>query len=104
MSEMNRIKGVPVNATATHGTAATATISGVSGKVIFITEASASSDKAGAIMLVKDGSTVIWQLQVGAAAFSQRFSPPLAVTAGADATVTIDSTSAGKANINGVQC
>lgn len=103
MSETKRINAVPVTATATHATAPTATISGVAGVSTYITDVAASSDKSGSILLVKDGSTVIWQLQVGATFCVQRFSPPLFVTAGADATVTIDSTSAGKANINGVQ-
>lgn len=98
-----RNKGTPVRATDTNATAPTATIAAVAGQTIYITEASASSDKNGAIMLVKDGSTTIWQLQIGASVFSQRFSPPLACTLGASATVTVDSTSVGKANINGVQ-
>lgn len=103
MSESKRTHATPVHATATDGTAPTATITGVAGFSTYVTEASASSDKAGSIMLVKDGTTVIWQLQVGAGFCVQRFSPPLKITSGADATCTIDSTSAGKANINGVQ-
>lgn len=103
MSETSRLHGTPKYATHSHATAPTATVSGVAGTVSYICDVSASSDKAGSIMLVKDGSTVIWQEQVGATFCNMRFSPPLACTSGADATVTIDSTSVGKANINVVQ-
>ena len=100
---MNKWTGTPVHATATDGTGATATVSGVANTTIGITQASASSDKAGSIMLIKSGSTTIWQEQVGAGFCNLNFDPPLSVAVGADATVTIDSTSAGKANLNGVQ-
>jgi len=95
--------GTPVQATNTHATAPTATITGVSGLKTYITTVSCSSDKAGSILLIKDGSTVIWQEQVGAAFCNLRFDPPLFCTVGADAVATIDSTSAGKANISGIQ-
>lgn len=99
-----RQHGTAVHATATHGTAATAQIAAVTGKTIYITEVSCSSDKAGSILLIKDGTTTIWQEQVGATFCNLRFDPPLACTQGALAEASIDSTSAGKANINGVQC
>ena len=99
-----RQHGTAVHATATHATAPTATIAAVAGKTIYITEVSCSSDKAGSILLIKDGTTTIWQEQVGASFCNLRFDPPLACTQGALAETTIDSTSAGKANINGVQC
>lgn len=95
--------GTRVYATATDGTAPAATIAAVAGQKIYITDVTASSDKAGAIMLVKDGSTTIWQVQVGAGNFAHHFEIPLVTTIGASATVSIDSTSAGKANIAGVQ-
>ena len=95
--------GTRVYATATDATAATATIAAVAGQKIYITDVIASSDKAGSIMLVKDGTTTIWQVQVGVGNFSHHFETPLVTTAGASASVSIDSTSAGKANIAGVQ-
>lgn len=98
-----RQHGKQVSATATHATAPTATIAAVAGERIFITEVSCSSDKAGSILLIKNGTTVIWQEQVGATFCNLRFDPPLTCSTGALAEATIDSTSAGKANINGVQ-
>lgn len=103
MSTTSKLYGTPKHATHTNGTAATATVTGVAGTVSFICDVSASSDKAGSVILVKDGTTVIWQSQVGAGHYEKSFEPPLACTSGADATVTIDSTSAGYANINVVQ-
>jgi len=95
--------GLPVSATATHATAAVATITGVSGKKTRITDISASSDKAGSIILVKDGTTVIWQDIVGAGNYRHQFKTPLPVTTGADCSVSIDGTAACKANIAGSQ-
>lgn len=103
MSTTSKLQGTPKHATHTHATAATATVAGVAGTVSFICDVTASSDKAGSVILVKDGSTVIWQSQVGAGHYEMNFEPPLACASGADATVTIDSTSAGYANINVVQ-
>lgn len=95
--------GARVSATATHATAAAATIAAVTGQKIYITDVIASSDKAGAILLVKDGSTVLLQVQVGAGNFSHHFETPLTSSIGAAASAEIDGTSACKANIIGVQ-
>lgn len=95
--------GNPVKATATHATAAVASITGISGQTIYITAVSVSSDKAGAILLIKDGTTTIWQEQVGASFCNLAFDPPLPCTSGALASAEIDGTSACKANILGVQ-
>lgn len=89
------------NATGTGSTAASATISGTAGHVTYITDIAASSDKAGAILLVKDGSTTIWQQVIGATAYWQKFESPLITSSGADAVVSIDGTSACNANIAG---
>lgn len=103
MSTSAKLWGTPVHATATDATAPAATIAAVSGQTIYITEASASSDKAGSILLLKDGTTVIWQEQVGATFCNLHFDPPLENSVGNLASAEIDSTSAGKANILGVQ-
>lgn len=95
-------RGTPIKATATHGTEAVASVAGVSGTTYFLTNASASSDKAGSILLVKDGTTVIWQEQVGITFCNLTFDPPLAATSGALVSVTIDGTAACKANLSGV--
>lgn len=89
------------NATGTGSTSATATVTGTAGHVIYITDIAASSDKSGAILLVKDGSTTIWQQIIGATAYWQKFESPLAISSGADAVVSVDGTSACKANIAG---
>lgn len=94
--------GARASATATHATSAVATITGASGKRTYITDISASSDKAGAIILVKDGTTVIWQDIVGASTYRMNFETPIVGSSGADVSVTIDGTSACKSNISGV--
>jgi len=93
--------GLPFSVTATHATAAVASNTGVENKVHWITDIAVSSDKAGAILLIKNGTTTLWQLQVGAGNFTQSFEAPLRCTAGALASVEIDGTSACKANIAG---
>jgi hypothetical protein len=92
--------GTPVSATATHATAAVATLTAVVGQRYFISDVGVSSDKAGAIMLIKQGTTVIWQLQVGAGNFAHHFEAPLRGDTGALVSAEIDGTSACKANIN----
>lgn len=107
MASNNRQEhGSLITATATHATAAVASVAGVSGLKYYITDISASSDKAGALMLVKQGTTVIWrsQLQTTAAgfcAYEHTFSQPLEAAVGALVSVEIDGTSVCHANIAG---
>lgn len=93
--------GEPFQTTHTHATAASASKAGATGKVHYITDAAASSDKAGSILLIYDGTTVIWQEQVGAGHCELHFVNPLKGTSGAAVSVDIDGTSACKANISG---
>jgi len=98
--------GTPFQATATHATAAVATKAASSGKKHYITDICCSTDKAGAIILVKQGTTTIWQLQVAATAagnisHSHTFSTPLEAAVGALVSVEIDGTAACYANIAG---
>lgn len=95
--------GKRVSATATHATSSVATISGVAGTSIYLTDVSGSSDKSGALILVKDGSTTIWQDIVNAGNYNRSFLTPLKITAGADLTITVDGTSLCKSNAAGVQ-
>lgn len=89
--------------TATGTTVATATKAGVSGVTYYITDISVSSDKAGAVISVKDGTTVIWAAIIAAnASYNHSFSTPLAGTKGALVSITIDGTSVCKANLAGV--
>jgi hypothetical protein len=93
--------GDPWYVTTTHATAAVASKAGATGRVHYVTDITVSSDKAGSIGLVKDGTTVIWQFQVGAGVHSKSFDTPLPGTSGNLVSVEIDGTSACKANIAG---
>ena len=96
--------GLRVAATATHATSAVATITGVAGKKTFITDISGSSDKAGGLILVKDGTTVIWQDRVSSTAgYSHTFATPITGSVGADVSVTVDGTAIANSNVSGVQ-
>jgi len=96
-------RGTPFSETATHATSAVASHAAAAGKQYLITDIAVSSDKAGAICLVKQGTTTILQLQVGASFFSHSFKSPLRGTSGALVSVEIDGTAACKANIIGVE-
>lgn len=104
---MSRLhSGSPFQATATHATAAVATITGIAGSNHYITDICGSTDKSGALILVKDGSTVIWQLQLattaaGINAFSHSFSTPLIISKGSNVSITVDGTAACYSNIAG---
>lgn len=107
----NKIQhGDPFSVTATHATAATATKAAASGKTHLITSIAVSTDKAGAICLIKQGTTTLWQVQVGAvggtasdtAYYAHNFAVPLVAASGALVSVEITGTSACKANICGV--
>jgi len=93
--------------THTHATAALATKAAVSGKSHYITDIAASSDTSGAVLQVKDGATVIWQMVLtnavtgGPFAFQQSFVNPLKGTKGNAVSITIDGSSVCKANIAG---
>ena len=100
--------GTPFSETATHATAAVASHTGVAGKRFHITDIGASSDKAGALLVVKQGTTVIWQMQIattaaGINAHSHSFKVPLRGAVGALVSVEVDGTSACKANIAGYE-
>lgn len=95
--------GKPFSETATHATAAVATHAAVAGKTYYVTDVAVSSDKAGAILLIKQGTTTIWQLQVGADDHAFSFSTPLKGATGALVSAEIDGTSACKANIAGYE-
>ena len=87
--------------TATGTTSATATKAATSGVVYYITDISASSDKAGAVISVKDGTTKIWEA-ITNTSYNHSFATPLAGTKGALVSITIDGTAACKANIAGI--
>ena len=98
-----KLNGIPVSLTATHATLAVCTIAAVPSIQNVLSSLSVSSDKAGSIVLVKDGTTVIWQAQVGAGYFNMSFPEGLFGTQGNLLSVEIDGTSACKANMNVVK-
>ncbi len=102
MSLIKQNHGTPFQVTATHATSAVCTQTGVSGQTIFVTDISGSSDKSGALILVKDGSTVIWQDRISSTcAYTHAFNQPLKITSGANLTVTVDGTALCNSNVAG---
>jgi len=100
------LRGAPFATTTSHATSAVASVAGVTGSVHYITDISGSSDKAGSLLTVKQGTTVIWELQLAATAagnlaYSHSFQAPLIAVAGELVSVTVDGTSVCKANIAG---
>jgi hypothetical protein len=100
--------GTPFVETATHATSAVASHTGIAGKTFYITDIAGSSDKAGALLLVKQGTTTIWQIQLAATAagnlaHAYQFKIPLRAATGALVSVTVDGTSACYANIAGYE-
>jgi hypothetical protein len=102
---MKNFYGTPYSATATGSTSAVATQNGVALQTIYVTDISGSSDKVGSKILVKDGSTVIWQDFVGSntsvAAYNRVFTTPLKATIANTITVTVDGTATCNANLSG---
>jgi len=97
---LNRLNfGTQSSVTATHGTSAVATMAAVSGVTHYAVNVSVSSDKAGSILLIKDGTTVIWQEQVGAGFCNLTFPAGLKASLGNLLSAEIDGTSACKANL-----
>jgi len=93
--------GSPFSTTATHATSAVASVAGITGKTHYITDVSGSSDKSGALLLVKQGTTLIWQVQIGAGNYEHTFSTPIPASTSALVSVTVDGTSACYSNIAG---
>ena len=98
---LNKLQhGIQSSVTATHATSAVASKAAASGFTHYAVAVSCSSDKAGAILLIKDGTTVIWQEQVGASFCNLTFPGGLAATQGNLLSAEIDGTAACKANIS----
>lgn len=107
MATNKQERGTPWQVTATNATSAVASKAAASTTAThYITDIAGSSDKAGALLLVKQGTTVIWQVQLattaaGMNAFQQSFQVPLQAAPGALVSVTVDGTAACYANIAG---
>lgn len=97
---------VPFAVTTSHATSAVANQAGVTGSIHYITDISGSSDKAGSLLIVKQGTTTVYEIQLattaaGINAFEHTFSSPIPGVAGGLVSVTVDGTSLCKANIGG---
>lgn len=106
MATNRQERGTQFQQTATNATSAVASQAAVAGLAYYVTDIAGSSDKAGSLLLVKDGTTVIWQVQLattaaGINAFQETFTQPLKATAGNLVSVTVDGTAACYANIAG---
>jgi hypothetical protein len=100
---LNKLQyGTQVSATATHATAAVASIAGAAGYTHCAMNVSVSSDKATSILLIKSGTTTIWQQQVGAGQANIVFPAGLKAATGALLSAEIDGTAACKANITAI--
>lgn len=88
--------------TATHATAAVATKDGVASTQHYITTVTVASDKAGAVGLIKQGTTVLWAIILAAnTSHTVNFNPALSSAVGALVSAEVDGTAVCKANIAG---
>ena len=106
MSVLKHAHGTAFSVAVSHATSAVASQAAVTGTKYYITDIAGSSDKAGSLLTVKQGTTVIFEVQLattaaGINAFSHAFQQPLEGAVGALVSVTVDGTSLCKANIAG---
>lgn len=106
MSTIKQNRGTAFSVAVSHATSAVASQAGITGSVMYITDIAGSSDKAGSLLTVKQGTTVVWEVQLattaaGINAFNHSFTTPIAAASGALVSVTVDGTSLCKANIAG---
>lgn len=101
---LNKLQhGTCISATAAGTTSTVATIAGITGSTMYVTDIAGSTDLAGGLITVKQGSTTIWQVQVPAnGSFQQQFQAPLVGAVGASVSLTVTGTSASNANITAV--
>lgn len=87
--------------TASDATSAVATHAAVSGKAHYITDIVVSSDKANAVLLVKQGTTTLLQAVIGAEKEGISLSSPLKGEVGALVSAEIDGTADCRVNLIG---
>lgn len=106
MATIKANRGTWWSQTATGTSSATATEVAVVGKTHYVTDFFCASDKADAIIQIKQGTTVIWQSTLDTPSTSNdhhhhSFQTPLKGAADALVSVTIDGTSSADANLSG---
>lgn len=106
MATNKQERGTPFAVTAEGSTSAVATKTAAATGTQYITDIAGSSDKAGSFLIVKQGTTTIWKVQLattaaGINAFQQTFSTPLPGVLGGTVSVTVDGTTVCEANIAG---
>lgn len=102
MSKIQQQYGSPIEATNAGTTTATASVTGVATSTYYVTDVSGSSDKAGATLEIKDGSTIIWEEVIGnTTPYEHTFDIPLKCTLGNTISVVVTGTSASNANFSG---
>lgn len=85
------------------GGSAVATETPAASQWVYLSDVSGSSDTAGATLIIKDGSTTIWEEIIGnTMPYSHAFAVPLRGTVGVAMTVTVTGTTACFANFAGV--
>ena len=107
--EKNNINMFPIQSrgqsyfvTASSVVVAAATVTAATNITHYITDLSGSSDLATSKIVVKDGSTIVWQDRIGnTAAYNRSFVQPLRMTKGNAATVTVDGTTVCNVNVAG---
>lgn len=94
--------GTPFSSTAGSVFVASAIVSGLPVKTIYVTDISGSSDYAAGTIAVFDGSTILWQDRLSStSAYQHSFIQPLRCSVGATCTVTVSGTTVCYANVSG---
>lgn len=99
---MTREYGERFLGTATGTTTAVATMSAIPGRTYYITDISASSDLAGAVAVVRRGTTIIWEAIIAAnTSYNHSFVMPIVGATGESVSITVGGTASCRANIAG---
>jgi hypothetical protein len=94
-------RGTPWSQTANGSLTTVATQTGVANQTIYITDVTASSDQGTAVLVIKAGSTIIWQDRIGnTSAYEHAFVTPLPGINGTQTTATVSGTASNNSYIN----
>lgn len=96
-----QLHSTPFQITSTHATAAVCTKTGVTNQTFYVTDVSASSDSGSATIVIKDGSTTLWQNKIGTSIYNFNFEQPIQGTNGGTLTVTVTGSTVCNSNVAG---